>query len=605
MRRGFNTGERAVLFLEADGQCRICGVDLEPGWHADHVLPFSSGGKTNIDNGQALCPACNLKKGSQVNDLRSWQAEALKSWNVRPKSFMLEACPGAGKTRFALEVAKHLRESGEIRSITYVVPSVHLVNQTSDAASEMGLRLRAFRNEHVAVPSDAHGRVVTYQSVASQPLLFSRGMDSTLLVLDEVHHVGGKAAWGQAIQEAFDGAAYKLLMTGTPWRRDGQEIPFTNYDENNELRVDYRYNFERAWADPNRPIRGVGFPQKDAQARWAVEGVEYRLTGAEATNDDESRVLTNFHLPDSDWIHTALESAGNELTKARATLPSAQGLILARDISHAKEYGRLCSERGMSNTVIHQDANDAHGKLARFAESSTDWLIAVKMVSEGVDNPRLAVLLYAGVDRTPLAFHQALGRVIRRSSKDDHTQAQVIVPNTPTFTELVEKVDEAQRYALKEADEQPEREQRELAEELFEVINLGAVNAHHVRTVEKGTDGDDLAVQLYALVSENPDGLRQWCRQNPIMARELITTMLPPEPKTEVMTELDRKAHKDRNQRLMNRVAHRHGVHQPLIWAEVNKHFGQSRRSERRDDQLEEEGRILEEWLVKGFPVWA
>ena len=63
MTRRFNREQRILLYLLADGRCVMCGVELDTGWHADHVFPYERGGLTDISNGQALCPDCNQKKG--------------------------------------------------------------------------------------------------------------------------------------------------------------------------------------------------------------------------------------------------------------------------------------------------------------------------------------------------------------------------------------------------------------------------------------------------------------------------------------------------------------------------------------------------------------
>lgn len=65
-RRRFNQSERAALFLASDGKCEECGDDLKPGWHGDHITPYSAGGITDVINGQALCPPCNIKKGNRI-----------------------------------------------------------------------------------------------------------------------------------------------------------------------------------------------------------------------------------------------------------------------------------------------------------------------------------------------------------------------------------------------------------------------------------------------------------------------------------------------------------------------------------------------------------
>jgi 5-methylcytosine-specific restriction endonuclease McrA len=64
MNRNFNKRQRRILLLISGGVCENCSKPLDNSFHADHILPFSKGGVTSIKNGQALCPACNLMKGS-------------------------------------------------------------------------------------------------------------------------------------------------------------------------------------------------------------------------------------------------------------------------------------------------------------------------------------------------------------------------------------------------------------------------------------------------------------------------------------------------------------------------------------------------------------
>lgn len=66
MARLFSKKQRHSLFLIYGGKCNICGCELSSdNFHADHVRPYSKGGKTDLSNGQALCRACNLKKGNR------------------------------------------------------------------------------------------------------------------------------------------------------------------------------------------------------------------------------------------------------------------------------------------------------------------------------------------------------------------------------------------------------------------------------------------------------------------------------------------------------------------------------------------------------------
>src|SRR5258708_39900040 len=95
----FNRRQRIALYLASGGVCERCGVELAPGWHADHEQPWSHGGITDVINGQALCPTCNLKKGDKTQveskkPLRKWQREALELYDQHQgKAFLVEACP--------------------------------------------------------------------------------------------------------------------------------------------------------------------------------------------------------------------------------------------------------------------------------------------------------------------------------------------------------------------------------------------------------------------------------------------------------------------------------------------------------------------------------
>ena len=88
--------------------------------------------------------------------------------------------------------------------------------------------------------------------------------------------------------------------------------------------------------------------------------------------------------------------------------------------------------------VVVSDEPPAHVRIERFARGGADaarWLVAVNMVSEGVDVPRLVVAAYATVKRTDLFFRQAVGRVVRRRAEDpDDLVATVFLPADPALT---------------------------------------------------------------------------------------------------------------------------------------------------------------------------
>ncbi len=65
--RGFSDEQRTAIFWRDKGICQGCRKECDENeFHADHIIPHSDGGETKIANGQVLCPACNLKKGSRA-----------------------------------------------------------------------------------------------------------------------------------------------------------------------------------------------------------------------------------------------------------------------------------------------------------------------------------------------------------------------------------------------------------------------------------------------------------------------------------------------------------------------------------------------------------
>ena len=65
--RGFSDAQKATLYELSDGICLLCGrEELELSeMEADHITPWSEGGKTDLANGQMICKECNRRKGAR------------------------------------------------------------------------------------------------------------------------------------------------------------------------------------------------------------------------------------------------------------------------------------------------------------------------------------------------------------------------------------------------------------------------------------------------------------------------------------------------------------------------------------------------------------
>lgn len=515
-RRRFNSGERVALYLAADGCCQMCGIELEPGWHGDHVQPHSRDGITDVINGQALCPQCNLRKGDIVTELRRWQADALQTLRMRGADFLCVATPGAGKTTFALTAAQRLIESGESDRLVVVVPTAHLRGQWAAAAAGIGIQLdHRFVNGNAVIAKDFDGVAVTYAAVASAPVLWRKlaAGRRTAVVLDEVHHAGedDNLTWGPALKTAFEPAVRRLLLSGTPFRSDRKAIPFVRYEGDRAV-PDYNYDYGQALMD-REVVRPIEFAALDGNVRWRSAGLVVSTDLADADEESVARAL-NFALdPAGDWVPSVLRRADEELTRQRGEVPDAGGLVVAADQARAEAYARLLARiTGEEPTVAISDRPDASELIHSYAKSTTRWIVAVQMVSEGVDIPRLAVGVYASRYKTEMFFRQVVGRFVRMRGVDDTTTATLFIPSIQPLLSHAHRIEKTVEDALVETERQMRQEIAENSEQIalqFDLVEpLDSSEAVHHSTILSGESFTDeelrralTAAQTYGLPS--------------------------------------------------------------------------------------------------------
>ncbi|MCO1660471.1 DEAD/DEAH box helicase [Pseudonocardia humida] len=388
---------------------------------------------------------------TSARPLRAWQRSALARYlAAAPKDFLAVATPGAGKTTFALRVAAELLADRVIEAITVVTPTEHLKHQWAQAAAQVGLAIDPeFRNTAGGTSSDYTGIAITYAGVAAHPLLHRARTENrrTLVVLDEIHHAGDARSWGDGVKEAFDGATRRLTLTGTPFRSDDNPIPFVDYlpgaDGALRSRADHSYGYSEALADG--VVRPVVFLAYSGTSSWrtsAGEEITARL-GEPLTAEQTARAWRTALDPGGEWIPAVLKAADRRLTSHRNGMPDAGGLVIASDQTTARAYAAILADiTGTSPAIVLSDEKGASARIARFAESDERWMVAVRMVSEGVDVPRLAVGVYATSASTPLFFAQAVGRFVR--SRRPGETASVFLPSVPVLLGLASEL-EAQR----------------------------------------------------------------------------------------------------------------------------------------------------------------
>ncbi|RKS72722.1 superfamily II DNA or RNA helicase [Motilibacter peucedani] len=400
--------------------------------------------------------------------LRAWQQAALDAYHSRdPRDFLAVATPGAGKTTFALRLATDLLQRGVIRAVTVVAPTEHLKRQWAEAAHRVGIELDPeFKNSQGAHAAGLTGVAVTYAQVAMAPMLHRARTEArpTLVILDEVHHGGDALSWGDAVREAFEPARRRLALTGTPFRSDTAAIPFVTYERDaagvRRSVADYSYGYGEALRDG--VVRPVIFLAYGGSMRWrtsAGDEVAATLGADPLTKDLTSQAWRTALDPYGNWVPQVLTAADRRLSEVRRHVPDAAGLVIATDHSTARAYAaRLRAISGEPATVVLSDDPTASKRIAEFAAGTTRWMVAVRMVSEGVDVPRLAVGVYATSTSTPLFFAQAVGRFVRARRRGE--MASVFLPTVPILLEHAGAMELERDHALdrpvKEDDFDPE-----------------------------------------------------------------------------------------------------------------------------------------------------
>jgi superfamily II DNA or RNA helicase len=397
-----------------------------------------------------------LLSGASVTSLRAWQRDALErlhGWRDGP--FLISAAPGAGKTRPALELARRLLAAGEVSRVAVLCPTTPLTRQWASAGAQLGVQLQPDAPGPLP-PRDFHGVAVTYARVASDPKGWrAKVAPDTLVIVDEAHHLGEELAWGTGFQMAFAAAPRWLLLSGTPFRSDATPIPGVSYDTEGVAEPDVSYTYAEAVAEGIcRPVAFVTF---DGTLSWrsgddVIESsFETVLTVREASRRYRTAISTE--LPDG--LPRILREADTKLSELRAAgHRDAGGLAVAADATHARKIAKLLGDAtGKAPVVVLHTETRAAQKLAAFRESREPWIVAVNMVSEGVDIPRLRVGVYATAAKTPMIFRQIVGRFVRTIPGRPPEPSWVYLPAEPVLRAHAAQVETELRHALRQREQ--------------------------------------------------------------------------------------------------------------------------------------------------------
>ncbi len=400
-----------------------------------------------------------------MRKLRPWQQlcleQALQWFEALNQLFLIAAAAGAGKTNCAVAIANELIKKKIIDCVIVVAPRRTVVNQWASDFQMMTGRPMLKITGHDEDLSTMVGVdfAVTWSAIHDASPAFHKicQENNVLFISDEHHHAGKEAAWGLSADSAFGLAKHVLVLSGTPIRTDGSEAVWLNYGHRGEIdhpssgtfTLTYGEAVDLGYCRPSTFHRHEGnftvhFQDGDAASvnsqGVSMEGNQLeRLPSLKRAINFIKLASTPIYENDgspsmSSYPASMLEWGIQKLDDIRLQMPKAGGLVIAPTIEMANYMADLLEMlEGVRPFVVHNQINNSDAKIEAFRSNNHRWLVSVGMVSEGVDIPRLRILVYLPYAKTELAFRQAIGRVVRNFGPNDTTRAYVVMPAFQIF----------------------------------------------------------------------------------------------------------------------------------------------------------------------------
>jgi superfamily II DNA or RNA helicase len=452
VRRLFTPYQKRQIAIVAGHKCQRCGEVLGGSWEAHHVIPYAKGGVTEVFNGMALCTGCHKRVHSAMTFVpREWQIkcherERESRETGASKVFFLEACPGAGKSAMAAMIAKEWLQLGFVDHVVVIAPWRPVVASITEACSKMELTtsrsIFAGTSGYTAPPSWEVSVTTTSAGCSAKTVEALRQWSDRhglnyAVIIDEIHHNSESGAWGQYADLLGEKAKRIVVMSGTPFRADGMPITFLQY-HNDEPSCDYRLGYTDGVREgyvrdvTTRWIRGSATVVDRGNGK-TVEKPYSELTKAEV-----SQIQDELFDSRGELVRSTVEAVHSDLMRIRQShqYSDAAALFVCRPGSTSGESDKRVFQvaetiRRLTNiepvVVTHKD-QDAEGKIRMFRDSDRPYIVAVNMISEGCDIPRLLSVGLLRLISSPMLVRQIVGRVIRRRGTWDEIAANVYSP---------------------------------------------------------------------------------------------------------------------------------------------------------------------------------
>ena len=475
-------GLRNALWLAAEGRCQLCGRELPDGWHADHVVPWSQTGRTNVHEMQALCPECNLRKGARMLQPRRFQQEFI---NVLTeivagssiRKIVPVITPGGGKSVLPVLAANKLIPAGMADFIAWIVPRLSLADQAETEFSEDGLGFNIHSYHIRQATNDVNpcrgtkGFVTTYQALGqdcAETILQAFDSQRGILVLDECHHIREGSNWHTMLKPILEKAVLQIWMSGNLTRGQGNrvaELPYTEGDLVDLNHPEWRFvRYGRRDALKDKAKIPVIFAHADGAARWLdQDGKPQEVTSLRNCGDKSSAAV--FTAIQTEYADQLLGACFEDFENHRQfNNRRAKCLVVAYNIKEARRLLDIARSRGLragiavclaGDGVLSEGSRKAILRFKSHSRNAYDVLITVQMAYEGLDVPAITHLACLTHIRSWPWIEQMLDRGTRVDRHKDAPpweaqQLRAFTPDDPKMAEAQAKIKAEQPDTAKE-----------------------------------------------------------------------------------------------------------------------------------------------------------
>jgi len=378
------------------------------------------------------------------------------------RNILMHILPGGGKSAIPM-IAGRLISAGLADRLCWVVPRKSLQDQgernfVDPFFREMfghSMLIRSSTNEDD--PSRGlSGFVTTYQAIGideAQTVLFELLRRRYILILDEFHHLEEGGIWHQAIEPIYKAATFRILMTGTVERGDGQKIAFMPYRETTQGAVPELKDtdetaivkYGRTEALKERAIIPLKFHLADAAAAWIDQKGQYHSVRSISRMQHTKRASQAvFTVISSGFADQLLDTSIDHWIKWKAEQPRSKLLVVTAGIKQARKVTAKLKDLGLSSDIAtsHESAA-AQRAIKRYKAGLLDCLVCIAICYEGVDVPEIShICCLTNIRSTPW-ITQMVGRAVRIDREGLPYEKQtgfIFAPDDVLMKDIVESI---------------------------------------------------------------------------------------------------------------------------------------------------------------------